>query len=468
MHSRNAIPRPGHAPGFRLLCGSVLMLVWLGWPTSGAGAEVICAQCEARVPDKALFCTACGHAASAQDGIFCWRCGLKMPAKVRFCSRCGSEACTEGVAERRRDTSTSELGTVSSTRPSAAANHAPADRAAPATSTNAVSELRVDDAPTNVTPRVHPWSRQLPDASRAVASQAKAGSAEQAPADESNGPLALINYPVSLRPDGVLLPPRLFDSPTGDILPSLGVHAGGGLAFGFSDQHERTERWVLSFGLGGAGEAVIASSNIIHIAVPESQPLLGLRLRVPVAWVGDNVREHLTMAFNVAATGDNTFKTTQPFFALDDRQVNLLRYKHRETTMGVAGTWKLGRTRLHGIVHWTDLRFEDVQYEAGAGLQAGLNEKDVHTSFGLGLDFEANAKTYFLAELRTAPQLDFIADDGKIEVASQTEYTMGLRFFLDPVLALDANVNIDDEALGLADMEIGFGVHLILEPRRTH
>ncbi len=316
----------------------------------------------------------------------------------------------------------------------------------------------------------HPWSQRAKDTTVTDSAATRASAATQvaAAANDDEAHATLINYPIALRPDGILLPPRLFDSPTGDILPSLGMHAGGGTAFGFSDESERTERWVVSFGLGGAGEAMIASSNIIHIAVPESQPLLGLRLRVPVGWAGDRVAEHLHVAFNAAATGDRDFTTTNPFFALDDQEVLDLRYKHRETTVGVAGTWKWDRARVHGIVHWTDLRFQDVNFRTEQAARVmGVNEKDVHTSFGVGFDYRANPKTFFLAELRTAPQINFIANPGKVEVASQTEYTMGLRFFLDPVIALDANVNIDDEALGLADMEIGFGVHLVLEPRRT-
>ena len=76
---------------------------------------------------------------------------------------------------------------------------------------------------------------------------------------------SFINSPISLRPMSIRLPPRLFDSPTGDILPSLAIHAGAGLGFGFSDEQERTRRWVVSFGLGGAGEE--HDPNLTHEAL---------------------------------------------------------------------------------------------------------------------------------------------------------------------------------------------------------
>ncbi|MFQ5599578.1 MAG: hypothetical protein ACE5G2_03370 [Candidatus Krumholzibacteriia bacterium] len=270
--------------------------------------------------------------------------------------------------------------------------------------------------------------------------------------------------PFTVRPKALILPPRLFDSPTGDIIPSLVVHAGGGLSFGFSDD-ERNERWVVSLGLGGVGEAVVSSSRIVHIIDPESEALIGFRIRVPVAWASRELEERLNVAFNVAATDDNQFSTNRPFTSEDGIPVDQLTYEHRETTAGLAATLALRRTRLHAVVHATDMRIDGVRFSSPSGeFATGLPNKLVHTSFGLGMDFAANPKTFFLTEVRSSPLITFGASTGKVDVESLLEFTMGLRFFPDPVVALDANVGIDDEAVGLADLEIGFGLHLVLQP----
>ena len=58
----------------------------------------------------------------------------------------------------------------------------------------------------------------------------------------------------------------------------------------------------------------------------------------------------------------------------------------------------------------------------------------------------------------------FLGETGELRVDNGMEATGGIRFFPFTPLGLDATVSIDDEALGIADMKIGFGLHLVLSP----
>ena len=313
-----------------LLSCCAMLTLRLGLADTSWALDVPCDQCDAVMPEEALFCTECGFATAAREGIYCWRCGLNLPSKARYCSRCGSGACTQPHAthafpEDSLATTVADPGTEQvelwvpnrqtspphQTEPFAISGEPSADTAS--------EKVKSGRAANN------PWSLRVlsPEPTpTAVAPDEPLAASKADDTDEEALNNSFINSPISLRPQSILLPPRLFDSPTGDILPSLAIHAGAGLGFGFSDEQERTRRWVVSFGLGGAGEAVMASSNITHLAAPESQPLLGLRLRVPVRWAGAHAEEHIKMAFNVAATGDNTFSTSDPFFDLSGMPVS--------------------------------------------------------------------------------------------------------------------------------------------------
>ena len=63
----------------------------------------------------------------------------------------------------------------------------------------------------------------------------------------------------------LIYPPRVINSPTGTILPSMVLHLSAGGSFGLSDR-EGTGGFLISFGLGGIGEAMVSSSRILHIS----------------------------------------------------------------------------------------------------------------------------------------------------------------------------------------------------------
>jgi hypothetical protein len=256
----------------------------------------------------------------------------------------------------------------------------------------------------------------------------------------------------------------VFDAPTGDIMPSLTLHVSGGLSFGFSDNRQ-SENGVLRFGLGDLAEALVSTSNIMHIVDVRSSALLGFRLRVPTSIHTPAGKERLRAAFNLAASDDHRLSNNGAFTSTDGLFVRSLSYTYRETTAGVALTWVQDRARSHAAVHATDLRATEVSYSVGNSTEGGRNQREVHTSFAAGFDYAANPRTWFLAELTSSPRVEFEARTGELQVESRIQYGLGVRFFPDPLLALDSSLHVDDKAVGLGDVRIGFGMHLILNPR---
>jgi hypothetical protein len=259
---------------------------------------------------------------------------------------------------------------------------------------------------------------------------------------------------------GRLLPPRLFNTPTAEILPSLNVHMGSGWTFGFSGE-ESSNRWVMSIGLGGVSEVLLATQRIDHITVPKSNPLAGLRLKLPVRWMGETAADHLMLAANVAATRDQSFSAPAGFQAEGGTVLRSLEYDYRETTVGVVGTWSWERLRLHGALHASDLRTENARYDRGDGVVEVADSKSIRPAFGLGLDYRVNPKTYFLAEVRTAPKLVFSADRAHFDLEGVPEYAAGIRYFFARPVALDALVAANGEAEGPADLEMGLGLNIL-------
>ena len=260
----------------------------------------------------------------------------------------------------------------------------------------------------------------------------------------------------------VVFPPRLLDLPTGAILPSLAVHAHRGWAFGLSD-HEEAHRWAFSFGLGGVSEAIVSSSRIIHIAEPQSNALGGFRVRLPVRWLGDEAAGRLKAALNLATTAENGFHSPGTAASSDGTSISNLSYNHRETTLGLSASWNASPVRLHGTVHATDMRAENLQYWNSASSKVTIADRQITSlNFGIGLDYDAREDTRLMAEIRTAPHISLAADTGELSVKPRVEGAVGLRFFPIRALGLDAQVSVDEDASGLADLEIGAGMHLML------
>ncbi len=274
--------------------------------------------------------------------------------------------------------------------------------------------------------------------------------------------------PLFKAPEELLLPTRLIESPTGEILPSLHFAAGSGSDFGLSNQN-RTGRWVVSFGLGGVAEVMVASHRIVHVSVPESDALAGFRMKLPVRWMGSDVGDHLSLAVNVAATTDGKSSSSSAITRYRGQNATSLMYDYRETTIGVAGTWRAGRARFHGLLHATDLRVENMLVHRNTDVVQAGDQRKTYPSIGLGFDYRVNPQTYFLSELRTVPKLTFQDETAGIRVGGKTEFATGVRFFLGRAVSLDAIVSIDEDALGIADTHIGLGANLLfgVGPRET-
>lgn len=382
------------------------LLLVLFLPTAVFAAH--CTHCDATLMPDALFCGQCGTRveASAPAHLYCWQCGVEQPATAKFCSRCGAEL------------------DASPARPSPGITNPPA-------------------APPP------PTGRRPKNDDR--------GAWNSTPVSPGTGP------GLRLRPREIILPPQVFEAPTGDILPSLTLHLSGGVAFGFSDDRQ-SETGVLRFGLGGIAEALVSTSNIVHIVDVRSSALLGFRLGVPTALRPRAGKDRLRAALNFAASDDHRISDLGTFTATDGVVVNSLLYTYRETTAGLAATWRQDRARYHAAIHATDLRATNVSY-AAVGPRTGRNQRTVHTSFAVAFDYAVNPRTWFLAEMSSVPRIGFRGRTGDLHVASLLQYGLGVRFFPDPLLALDSSLHIDEEAVGLGDVRIGFGIHVLLNPR---
>jgi len=360
--------------------------------------------------DVSAVCPACGAAIPA-DALFCPECGRPAEAPGVYCWRCGHRA---------------DAGDEFCTRCGA----------------------RVTTTPPEAT----------------------AAEATPAPAPTSPETTAVVPPPprksqpqLRLTTDTTLFPPMMFSIPTGEILPSLAAHAASGWTFGFSDE-KRASRWALSAGLGGVGEVTLTSATVTHITDPESDALAGFRVRVPTAWLGGKAGERLSAAWNLAATGENDYGSGS-FTASDGTPVDQLSYRYRETTTGMAVTYRFERVKLHGLLHATDFRATNLNYASPGSQVLGADQKIVYANFGLGFEYAADAKTHLLWEVRTEPQVRFTGPStGKLTVSNKWQTTAGIRFFPVPLLGLDAFVGVDEGASGLADADIGFALHFVVAP----
>ncbi len=405
-----------------------------------------CTRCRSQIPAGSLFCTYCGSEVVVQKTRFCWHCGIDFPPESRFCARCGSNVQQTGgdspPAPPPDTPATGGPGQFPSIEPAVL----PESGIDPADSQGiqppAITEepdIYVSNFPLPVIPPQNPM----------------VGS------PESEIPEGLDAGPASLGiPRAYLLPTRLFNTPTAEILPSLNVHLGSGWTFGFSGEESRN-RWVMSVGLGGVSEVILASQRIDHIMVPKSNALAGFRLKLPVGWMGDAVSKHLMLAANIASTRDNEFSAPSGFPATNGVSVSSLKYDYRETTVGVVSTWKGGPLRLHGAVHITDLRTENAHYALDDQVFEIDDSKNIRPTFGFGIDYRINRQTFFMAEARSIPKVTFSTDQDRFDLKSTPEYAAGVRFFPAPPIALDALVSMDGETEGPADVEIGIGLGLL-------
>jgi len=404
-------------PAARILMLSTVVLMSLTAAAIAAaqGHDSVCGSCGAMLPGKALYCPQCGQPVAQPETIYCWRCGAALPADARYCAACGSEVC--------------------SARP-VPTPAAPLEPAAPAPAPATAPPTPALESPA-----------QVPQPSE--------------PARKSSG---LAEF---LRERQLVLPPRVITSPTGTILPSMTLHVGGGWAFGFSER-EHSGGWLVSFGLGGVGEAMIASARILHALDMESHALAGFRVGLPVSLIDRGLSKKLAVALNVAATGENDYYADGVVPAGAGSTVRMLTYDHRETTLGIAATWRAGRLGLHGALHGTDLRTTNVSYSTEGSGYGSLDEQRItYTTLGLGFDFNIDERIFAMAEVHSVPRISLAQAEGELRAGTLTEYAAGLRFYPTPVLGLDATAAVDEEAVGLADVEIGFGLHFTIGPRAS-
>lgn len=369
-----------------------------------------CTRCKAALAPGAAFCTQCGQRVEAQapKHVYCWQCGVEQPAGAKFCSRCGAQLDKTAAAP---------------------AGAAAAPDTAGAKSTSAPPKAQDG-----------PWSSTAP---AATASSKGSG--------------------IRLRPREIILPPQAFEAPTGDIVPSLAVHLGGGVAFGFSDK-DQSKTAVLRFGLGDVAEALVSSSDIVHIVDVSSSALLGFRLRIPTQRHTPASKSRVRLALNLAASDENHVSDYVAFTSSDGVPVRSLYYTYRETTAGVAMTVVQKVARFHLAMHATDFRASNVTYATTGGMATGGDQRTVHASFAGAFDYRVNPRTWFLGEVTSSPEIGFLASTGELDLGSLWQCGFGVRFFPDPLLALDSSLHIDEEAVGLGDVQIGFGVHVMLQP----
>ena len=227
----------------------------------------------------------------------------------------------------------------------------------------------------------------------------------------------------------LVYPPRVINSPTGTILPSMVLHLSAGGSFGLSDK-EGNGGFLISFGLGGVGEAMVSSSRILHISGSKTNALAGFRVKLPVGLLGPRVSKQLALALNVAASNEIDYFASGDYVSAPDdgpvEHVETIDYTHRETTLGIAATWTQGKTRLHAALHGTDLRTENISYwTQESAYHTGPDQRDTYTTVGLGFDYAANERTQLLAEVRTVPRIVLNAGDGDLRVEQITVYATG-------------------------------------------
>jgi hypothetical protein len=427
------------------LCLIGFAIALVGVTPDAQAADIQCAACRASLPDEALYCPHCGKPVVAPDTIFCWRCGSMLDADASYCMQCGSRVCTDPGVPARAVAGAAlpvETRVIASAAP---AIPAPAPGVEPVATSASIAPVAAPVAAPASPPAAPPAGMRR---SKDIASFSKERM--------------------------LVFPPRVINSPTGTILPSLVLHLSAGGSFGLSDK-EGTGGFLISFGLGGVGEAMISSARILHISGSKTNALAGFRVRLPVGLLGPRVSKQLALALNVVASSEVDYNASGDYASAPDdgpvEHIEYLDYTHRETTLGVAATWTQRNVRLHAALHGTDLRTENIRYGTHVTQEStyhtGPNQRDTYTTIGLGLDYTANERTQLLAEVRTVPRIILRPSDGDLRVEQIAVYAAGLRFYPMPLVGLDATLAVDDEAIGLADLDIGFGLHLTFGPRKT-
>lgn len=419
------------------LCLLGLVFAFAGVTPTAQAADIQCAACRASLPSEALYCSHCGKPVVAPDTVFCWRCGAMLTANASYCMQCGSRICTDPTVPARAG--------VAAAAPAAAPAPAP-----------------------GVAPAAPPAPAEPVAASASIAPASAPAAAPVAPRAGVRRSKDLVSFSKERM---LVHPPRVINSPTGTILPSMVLHLSAGGSFGLSDR-EGSGGFLISFGLGGIGEAMVSSSRILHISGSKTNALAGFRVKLPVGLLGPRVSKQLALALNVAASNEIDFYASGDYASPADdgpiEHIEYLDYTHRETTLGVAATWTQGKARLHAALHGTDLRTENISYMTlESSYHTGPDQRDTYTTVGLGFDYAANDRTQLLAEVRTVPRIMLRPSDGDLRVEQITVYATGLRFYPLPLVGLDATLAVDEEAVGLADLDIGFALHLTFGPRKT-
>jgi hypothetical protein len=449
-----------------------IAIVWIGiaaglagWACPASAQDIQCPSCQAWLSNDALFCSNCGKVLPSPESIFCWRCGTTLPADARYCSQCGSRICTGESA-----------GVRGSTRPERRAPEVAAVPLAPATP--ATGGFAVAPAPAPAVPGPPPPATPVPAPAAPAAAPPETGPPLVATAPPGGATTG--GTPATAEPQAkkrslrrlsaermLVFPPRVLVSPTGTILPSMVLHVSAGGSFGLSE-NSSSGGFLISFGLGGVGEAMVSSSRILHVSGSKTNALAGFRVKLPVSTLSPKLAEHLAMALNIAASDDNDYDASGAYATSDEVTVSGLYYTHRETTLGMSATWKLNRVRIHGAIHATDLRSKDIAYyRPEQEYQTLPNQRDTYTTLGLGVDYAVNDRTQLLAEVHSLPRIALRLNNGDLFVQELTEYMAGLRFYMIAPIGIDVTLAIDEEAVGLADLDIGFAFHLTLGPRNV-
>jgi hypothetical protein len=237
-------------------------------------------------------------------------------------------------------------------------------------------------------------------------------------------------------------PPRLFVSPTADIIPSLDFSLAGGSSFGAK-------------GISGQGTAAFGLADIAQIEAHAMGVGRGIE--------GDNLRPVYAPGFKMMLLKTGMWKhssgISSPGLAWslrssiwnDDLEKNIT-YKTKLADLYFVATERIGPISLHGGVDILDARFTSDVMERQKKPEA---KKTFIGPFG-GLDIAITERGKAMAEFGWTADYKY-ASDGIQQVDDIKPIwvaLLGVRFFITRYTALDVGVRYQKNYEGVSDANV--------------
>ena len=254
--------------------------------------------------------------------------------------------------------------------------------------------------------------------------------------------------PTPPRPAVVILP-RLFNVPTGDVLHSLDIYVNGGGAFGA--EKERSVLARVGVGLGDVAEVEVSTWSVISTlrkttsTIPTSafkMQIFGQKgPRPSIAW---------------ALRGTTSWQQVQ------DTESSGAAFRTRLMKLYVVSSRRVGALHGHVGLGLTDIRVRDPLLWSFRDSSMTELQRNLLSPFA-GFSYQANPRTFVMVEVEGVPEYRFHANGSfdKKAIRNVGSGAMGVRFYFSPFVAVDSGVRYRSDYDGIADANIHASMNIL-------